>query len=194
MSENLEFQSLNPETGLLDDPEEVVMLALDLLIFIRQLLDSDLLRRQMPQGFFLDAAAILVSAESMLIPTSQANYLRQLAIIAYGFIPASVEYSIRSMGYSETLPKTHPDAPHPPLTDVSLVNPAIVEESYFLKKAIEDIKAEQAMKGAPIGEAPQHSDENLPEPPPEPVVLPESVQSVLDSILKGMGGKQSQED
>jgi hypothetical protein len=194
VSDNIpEFTSLNPETGLLEDPEEVVQLALDLLIFIRQLLSSDLLRMLLPQGFFLAAAAILVNAESMLIPTSQANYLRQLALDAYGYIPVEVEYQISARGYSEVLPKTHPNAPRPPLPDVSMVDPEIVHQSYFVRKAIEGIRSEQAMKYAPIGEAPQHLDENRPVLP-EKVELPEGLQSFLDGLLKGRGGSETRED
>lgn len=108
-----EFVSLNRETGMLEDPDEIRRAALTALITIKKLLSNPLMALVIPIGVRLDVASLLVMVESFLRPTSQAAYLRQLALLSYGYIDARFDEQIREMGYSETLPTTHPDAPHP---------------------------------------------------------------------------------
>lgn len=178
-----EYKSVNPYTGLLEDPEEVKRLAVSLLSFSRALVSAPLMRMLLPRSFFFDAGAFLAGAETLLVPTTQAQYMRQLAILVYGSLDAETERQIRAWGYSETLPVTHPDAPHPVESMQGFDRE--LQDSRILQTAIEQIAQEDADRAAqehPI-------EEGLSE-----TQLAEQVQSFLDNLIAQLENDTKQED
>jgi len=108
-----EFASLNKETGMLGDPEEIRHVALLVISSFKRVLSNPFISMILPIGVKLDLAALIVNVESLLHTMSQAAYLRQLALVSYGYIGPAFEEELQKMGYSEVLPTTHPNAPHP---------------------------------------------------------------------------------
>jgi len=156
------------ETGMLEDPEEIRQVAMLVVSSFKKVLSHPIISALLPVGVKLDMAALLVSVESMLHTMSQAAYLRQLALVSYGYIWPAFEEELRGMGYSETLPTTHPDAPHP-------VPPPMDPNSQEVRTSsvLQQIMKEQEEK------------------PAEPRVdLPQG----LEDFLKGLGADEKKEE
>ncbi|SRR5713101_110551 len=153
------YKSLNLETGLLEDIDEVRQVGLVLSSLFKKILTNPVFSLIVSVGMRVDLATIVASSEVMLRPTSQAAYMRQLLMLTYGVLTTEMEEAIRAVGYSETLPTTHPDAPQP---DVSVdPNSPEVEGSQFLQKLLKDgaIKAEK--KEEPKTDLPKSLDDFL---------------------------------
>jgi hypothetical protein len=156
-----ELRGVNPETGMTEDIEEARRVGLLLVDMLKQILDSPLLRLNVPLGFYMDVAGVLVTVESLLKRLSQAQYIRELALMVYGYVPLEVEQEIQVRGYSETLPTTHPDAPRPPLDELANVDPELVKQSRLLSEVVKQAQQERAARRdrqAPGAASPPGSD------------------------------------
>src|SRR6266702_1025679 len=140
-----EFASLNKETGMLGDPEEIRHVALLVISSFKRVLSNPFISMILPIGVKLDLAALIVNVESLLHTMSQAAYLRQLALVSYGYIGPVFDEELQKMGYSETLPTTHPSAPHPV---PPLMNPASPEVREGMRLE-EILKREYESAGTP---------------------------------------------
>lgn len=151
--QNEDFRSINPETGLLEDIDEVRAAGLIAVDFVKRLVMSPGLQMLLPMPLKVDIAGIVASVETLLTPMSQAEYMRQLALMVYGHISPQMAFAIRERGYSEVLPPTHPDAPKPDISDVALrSDDPLVRRSALLSALV----AEDENKTQPLPE--QHTE------------------------------------
>lgn len=160
-----DFNSLNKETGLLEDIGEVRELAIGLAEFIIMMVNHQVLSIFIPEIARLDAIALAVTAESMLRQTSQAEYLRNFGR-ATGDGKEFVEDQIRLQNLSETLPMTHPDAPHPAPLDIN--DPAVMQMIFA------EIARQRGVKMPPVSPTPE-----------EHVELPPNLENFLKSLSFG---------
>lgn len=131
-NDSIHFRSINNETGLLEDIEEVRELGLGLVGLLKQILRHPVIRLLMSPGEFIDDVSFTVMCESLLTIMSQAEFVRRTAGAA-GFDPLTVEREIRDSGLSETLPRSHPDAPKPALPPLDPNDP-LVKDSIYLSE------------------------------------------------------------
>jgi hypothetical protein len=162
--------SLNKETGLLEDIDQVRGVAVHLGTIVRKLLSMPWNTLLMPQGVMIDLAVVTSSMQSMVQFTTYADSLRDLGQML-GMSEMEIEASVHAVGASEVLPSTHPSLPElpPPSVDgFDLSNP-LVQDSVVLQQLLS--------KGEP---PPSNKPDDL--VADEPVQLPEELQKFLDTF------------
>ena len=138
------FNSLNRDTGLIEDINEVRELGIGLANFIIMMVNHPLLQFFIPEGAKLDAIALAVSSKSMMMPMSQADYMRALGNAA-GERKEFIEFQIRAQHLSEVLPTTHPDAPKTNLPPLDPNDPVVRESIILSELAKHDERDKQRM-------------------------------------------------
>lgn len=109
-----EYKSLNKETGLIEDIDEVREAGIRMSEIIYAMMAEPLMALIMPPDIAFLLAAAAVTNESHMRPMSQAELVRKLASLSGGpLAPMVAEMQIQRNHLSETLPYTHPDAPQP---------------------------------------------------------------------------------
>ena len=132
-----EFKSLNKETGMLEDIDEVRKVGVMLAGILQTVLLSPFVRLTMPPGMYLDTVTTAILGESLLRTISEADAVRLLSGLL-GSGPLEAEAQIRRFGLSEKLPPTHPNSitnqtQFPPLDP----NDQLVKDSEMLQRVIE---------------------------------------------------------
>lgn len=167
------LESVDAETGMLTDIDAIRELGLRIAQLAKSLVALPTTLMIFGQGGVLDMATAIISSEALLHVVSQADYYRKLGELL-GDDPRHVEGMIRTLGLSETLPWTHPDAPVlPPELEPQIdLNDPRVQSSYVLTR----IGIEQMARAS-------RQLEQTDQPPEPPVELPASI----DAFLKGLG-------
>lgn len=149
-----EFKSLNKETGMLEDIDEVRRVGVILVNILHRLLLSPSIRLTMSPGMFLDMVTTVIFSESLFHTLSEADAMR-LASGLLGLGPLEMEEQIRELGLSEKLPPTHPDAASHkmPLDPLDPDNP-LVRDSEVLRRSLERRKEKDSEKKAERVELP----------------------------------------
>jgi hypothetical protein len=142
----MSYKSYNEKTGMIEDINEVRKMGIKLARFVLMLANDTPLRLFMPEGLRLDTVVYAVSAMSLLQPTSQAQFMRELAR-ALGTSDEAIEELIRDAGLSELLPEGHPDAPK---IDAPLLDPndPEVRQSAILSHIAEEQQKQPAQEEA----------------------------------------------
>ena len=162
------LRSLNPETGMLEDIDEVRQAGLDLADLILFLVQHPLVRMLLPPGMIFDVVAVAANHRAYFTKTSQAQLMRSIGA-AFRANPLETELQIRLHGLSEELPITHPDAAKmPPLPPMSQDNP-LVQGSVFLPDMLRQQEERQKQ-------------EQEQQKPPEHVELPADLEEFLKSL------------
>lgn len=166
------YKSLNEETGMIEDINEVRDLSLRIIKSYRHILSSPIVQLATPYSMQIDLVTMLASAESMIRHMSQADYLRIVGT-GLGATPSATEEYIKLLGASETLALTHPDAPRPDIDEEMAIDPndPLFKGSYVVEQIAE-----------------MHEDRKKQEPTQPkvnepPVELPGSI----EEFLKGLG-------
>src|SRR5258708_89616 len=101
------WKSLNFETGMVEDLEDARTLILKLAQLLADLLTHPMIDFLMPEGIRMDYALLTVGARSMAEFTSEADFMRSVAVLS-GQGREAGELIVLMSGLSETLPSTHP--------------------------------------------------------------------------------------
>lgn len=153
LKKKMTFNSLNEQTGLLEDIKEVREQGLFLADLIFSIMAHPAVKMFFPRGARLDMLTFASQTASFLTPTSQADMLRLLGMAA-GIDPLEIEFKIMHYGLSEMLPATHPDAPNPPTEPIDTNDP-LVRGSYILGKMAE-LQAKEAAQTNQLTESPNN--------------------------------------
>jgi hypothetical protein len=163
--------SLDLETGLLTDIDEVRAMADRLAVILQSIIADPLvvLELMLSPGLKIDIVMAVATGRSMLSVTSQAAFIRNMGQML-GNNPVDMEMAIKNIGVSETLPSTHPDAPQLSLPTAPLrYDQSTIRGSYILSK-MDKAKHEEAAK----------SEEPL-------TVLPDTLEQFLRDSLGSKG-------
>jgi hypothetical protein len=140
------LESLNVETGLLEDVDAIREIGIRSTHLAQVLLQMPMAHLLFDQGQLVDLAIALSSSESMLSYMSQANYHRRLGQLV-GADPRETEELIAAYKLSEVLPLTHPQAVKPE-QEVLDPNHPLVKESRVLQQILaeqEDSKRQESV-------------------------------------------------
>src|SRR5258708_21493576 len=97
MTDEEKLHSINRETGMLEDINEVREVGLGLAMILKDLLSDPFTRMRMPPGLLLDSASYAVMCEGLLRTQSQAQFVRETSRLV-GENPLKVEYEISKAG------------------------------------------------------------------------------------------------
>jgi hypothetical protein len=166
---NDQFQSLNEETGLLEDKEEIRLAAAQVADILQTILKNPMIQLFTGFGLLLDTASFAVSMESMFRPMSQAEYYERLGD-AMGIDPVTMRLEIAAKGLSRTLPITHPQAPTMNLPPLDPNNPLVRSSSVLSAIAKEERKPKESTR----------QEQTKPE---ERVDLPDNLEGFLRDLM-----------
>lgn len=109
---NDEFHSYDPETGVLQDIEEIRTLGLALVELLSGMLANPVVQMSLPMSLLGRCAGACASSISALRQTSQAEHYRIIARII-GLSEKDARDATREFGLSETYPNQHKKATPP---------------------------------------------------------------------------------
>lgn len=192
------YSSINTETGLLEDIDELRDVARRLVLFIKVIANMGLLDFAFSKPALFDIAASIAMMESMTVETTQANFQRTLGLIM-GASPTYVEEVIRKNNLSEEYPPMHPKATPVDVSQVKLdPNDPSVQDSKLLQNLVEYLGEVQG--GTPVQPLSESSDSSSPRPTNEevgdvePVELPEGMENFLRDVLGTVEGENDDPD
>jgi hypothetical protein len=164
------YHSMNRETGMLEDIEEVRELVVTMTEALELVLSHPLVSLSIPYGMKLDLISMLTGARSLVRFTTQANLLREIAK-ATGQYDQEIEDTIRDLHLSETVPATHPEASdeRPNLPPLDPEDPEVKSSRVLSHIA----KERQDQDRKPVET-----------PTPEPVELSTPVEEYLKNLFK----------
>src|SRR6266851_9475848 len=174
------WKSLNQKTGMVEGMEDARTLILKLSQLLAGVLTHPMIEFLMPEGVRMDYALLTVGARSMAEFISEADFMRQVAVLS-GQGREAGELIVLMSRLSETLPSTHPSIERHHLSgaDIAGITPMgsmILDD--ILKQEQDRLAKEHA---APLADAKANA---INETKQERVELPPALNDFLNSIQR----------